>query len=153
LALLLAGAELGLASCGGAHAARIDGTFIQLHAEHANWTANDWQVLFGRFQTLGLRELVVQWTVHDDRAFYPSPSSPSASSHVLETLLRSADASGMEVWIGLFSDSAYWNNVTGEPTAVSAYLDQIRAKSVQTATELREQVTWHPAFQIGRAHV
>src|SRR5205085_11451107 len=51
---------------------RLSGTFLQLWSTHGTWTEEAWQRLFGYLERLRISEIVVQWTVYDNIAFYPS---------------------------------------------------------------------------------
>ena len=113
--------------------APLEGTFLQLSLPHKGWTETRWVELFGYFRRLGLSQVVVQWTVSDDAAFYePAGNSDSA----LNTILMVAAQSGMKVWVGLYHDSKYWTRIGLDPRATSLYLEHLRSKSLAIARDL-----------------
>ncbi len=129
-------------------AARLGGTFIQLSDAHGDWTVDDWKPLFDDFQSLQLSQLIVQWTVYDATAFYPSESYRERVNPQLETILKLADEAGMRVRVGLAHDSQYWDKVGRRRIAsVGAYLRRLRYRSLSIARELVPLVADHPSFQ------
>ncbi len=63
------------------------GTFIQLSQAHGSWDEDSWRRLFGYLAQLRAREIVVQWTVYDDTAFYPTARHAQVAQPPLETIL------------------------------------------------------------------
>jgi hypothetical protein len=119
---------------------RLTGTVLQLLRENADWPPDRWSELFGYFQALGLHEVIVQWSVVDNLAFYESAKfSPVHTA--LEAVLREADRRGMLVQVGLVHDSDYWSRIAQDPAAVAAYFDQLRFRSLTAAQELANLVS------------
>jgi uncharacterized protein DUF4434 len=127
--------------------ARLHGTFIQLLRANAAWDEATWRDVFSSFRRLGLTDIVVQWTVHGDLAFYPSEVVASVERPPLETILALADELGLGVLIGLAADPAYWDMIRGDPERVATYLHQLHARSRTVARELAPRVTRHPSFR------
>jgi hypothetical protein len=142
---LLAIAVVGIGQGADVPPPRLQGTFLQLTSGHAAWTDEDWRRLFGYFVRLRISELVVQWTLYDDVAFYPG-SRPSPVSGALPAVLRRADEHGMTVTVGLAHDSAYWAKVARDPALVEVYLRTLEQRSLGVARELAPIVAAHRSF-------
>ena len=126
---------------------RLQGTFLQLWSTHGTWTEETWLRLFGYLERLRVTELVVQWSVYADIAFYSSERHTPVPQPPLSTILRLAAQRGMTVLVGLASDPAFWSKVTREPALVQSYLRASRARSEAVARELVPLVASYPSFQ------
>lgn len=128
-------------------AAPLQGTFIQLNSAHRHWMEDDWKRLFNDFQSLGLSQLILQWTVYEDTVFYLSAEERDKGTPPLEAILQRADAAGLRVRVGLVYDPQYWEKIGQRGIAsVSAYLRQLRYRSLRTARELLPRLIAHPSF-------
>jgi hypothetical protein len=125
---------------------RLGGSFIQVLEEHGNWNSARWDQLFETLNRAGIHELIVQWTVLNGVAIYPSRAFRSIANAPLENILARADAAGMRVLIGLVHETDYWTNIQHDPAAVSAYLSKLRTKSELATHELALVVKSHPSF-------
>jgi uncharacterized protein DUF4434 len=126
---------------------RLHGTFLQLWSTHGAWTEETWQRLFGYLERLRVAELVVQWSVYEDLAFYPSARHTPVPQPPLSTIMRLAAQHRMTVLVGLASDPAFWTKVAREPDLVESYLRASRARSESVARELVPLVASHPSFR------
>jgi hypothetical protein len=122
----------------------MQGAFIQLVDENGAWDKATWLALFGHLRELRIANLVVQWTVYDQTAFYRSQRFRSASTVPLETILELADRAGMRVRIGLSHDSGYWENI--KKTDKRPYLMGRLRKNMAVAAELLPLVSKHKSF-------
>ena len=128
-------------------APRLTGTFLQLLEEHGSWTDAQWAQLFDSLKSLGVQDIVVQWSVVGNLAFYPSLEFRTVRNVPLETVLRMADSAQMKVRVGLISDPAYWSYVQKDPQQVADYLQGLRDKSLAAAGELAPMLKRHPCVQ------
>lgn len=126
---------------------RLQGTFIQLWRTHSEWTPEDWSRLFDYFRQLRLSRLVVQWTVYEETAFYPSQTFQAVPNPPLKTILRLADAAGMKVYVGLAHDPTFWEKIRRDPVLVEVYLRRLRLRSESAVGQLAPLVRHHPSFQ------
>lgn len=126
---------------------RLDGTVLQLLAVHGDWSPNRWSELFRAFHALRLSQIVIQWTVYDDMAFYPSRRFTPVALPPLKTILDLAHEHGIRVLVGLAHDSGYWERVAREPDSIEPYLKSLQERSVWIARELAPLVGSHPAFE------
>jgi hypothetical protein len=122
--------------------ARLTGTFLQLDARHREWSEPQWSELFDRFRKLELSQVIVQWTVFDETAFYAGGTGVSP----VERILAIAQREEMSVWLGLCHDSRYWRWVGGEPKAAGRHLARLRSRSLAAARDLATLAKASPAF-------
>jgi len=127
--------------------ARLQGTFIQLLNVHGEWADENWCELFGYFRQLRLSQLVVQWTVYEETAFYPSQDFKTVANPPLETILHLADGAGMKVLVGLAYDPKFWERIRRHPALVEVYLRRLQFRSKSVASQLTPVVRKHPSFQ------
>lgn len=125
---------------------KLAGTFLQLTAEHGTWHRIQWYELFLELERLSLRHLVIQWTVYDDLAFFPSTVARNVPHPPLETLMQLADEFGFRVRVGLSHDSQYWREINGSPNVVQVYLGRRILAMRKTLPELLAVVRKHPSF-------
>jgi len=120
------------------------GTFIQLVDENAAWPESAWRSLFADLQKLGVRKLIVQWSVYEGKAFYASKHFTTVDTRPLETILALADAADLRVLVGLSHDPYYWISIQDQEKR--AYLlDRLR-KNTKAAAELAPMVSQHRSF-------
>ncbi len=126
---------------------RLRGTFLQLTAAHGDWQPGDWARLFGYFKELHLSQLVIQWTVYDDLAFFPASDFRQAANPPLPIILQQADAAGLHVLVGLAHDPGYWEKIRRDPALVEVYLRRARLRDEAIAGQLAPQLQNHPSFR------
>ncbi|HPX62390.1 MAG TPA: DUF4434 domain-containing protein [Deltaproteobacteria bacterium] len=114
---------------------QISGTFIQLQEQHNRWDNKQWDILFDQLQSLGIRQIIVQWSVNDNMAFYRSKVFKSAVSPPVEHILATASQRGMDVYVGLAADPLFWENIKYDYN-IEEYLKRLRLKSELAAREL-----------------
>ena len=139
--------ELTLAAATSSPPRRFQGTFIQLLRTHGEWQPQDWTTLFRYLKELQLSHIVIQWTVYDDLAFYPTPGGPQTPNPPLETILRLADEAAIAVYVGLVYEPKYWEQIRQPLPQVEKYLGRLRSHSVSVASQLLPIVQQHPSFQ------
>jgi hypothetical protein len=127
-------------------AARIGGTFIQLLNSHGDWKQETWTELFSQFKRLGIGEIIIQWSLYDDTAFFPTADFKTVHNPPLETVLRLADEGQMRVFVGLAHDSTYWQKIKRDPALIEVFLRRLRVKSEKVAEVLAPMVRKHPSF-------
>lgn len=117
------------------------GTFIQIIPNvHKTWTTNQWVVLFDHLNKLGIKKLVVQWSVYNDHISFEGDQKNSIIVPGLEHVLTLADQHHMQVYLGLNYDASYWKNIEKDHKFVENYLQQLEKKNIQLANKL--SVLW-----------
>jgi len=127
--------------------APLGGTYLQLTSDHGRWEPAKWIELFSSFGELGLSELIIQWTVYEDTAFYSPSKIQPVVNPPLEMILDLAAQSHMQVLVGLAHDPDYWTKVQRDTSLVEVYLKRLRTKSLDIAQELFPIVSKYPAFK------
>ena len=130
-----------------APSACLQGTFIQLLDSQAAWKESDWKQLFDYFKMLQLSQMVVQWSMYDNTAFYPSANFKSSANSPLEWILQMADEAGMHVMIGLAHDTQYWEKISHGQKEKEAYLSTALARSATVAREVEPLARKFRSFQ------
>lgn len=130
-----------------AAAPRLQGTFLQLTEAHGSWQPSQWTRLFQYFKELGLSQLVIQWTVYDDLAFFPTADYRQVPHPPLPAILQLADAAGLQVWVGLAHDPGFWEKICRDPELVEVYLRRMRLRDQAIAEHLAPQLQGHKCFR------
>jgi hypothetical protein len=133
LACLMPLARPALAS---AEAPRFTGTFLQLLDDHASWSAAQWEGLFASLRAVGVRDVVVQWSVNGARPTYASAHFTAAPAASLPAVLEAARAHGLRLTLGLVHDPAYWEKIKRDPKLVRVYFHRLLLDSLAAAREL-----------------
>ncbi|MBJ6727405.1 DUF4434 domain-containing protein [Geomesophilobacter sediminis] len=123
----------------------LDGTFIQLVEKHGNWEPARWEKLFDELQGIGVRRVVVQWSLLDNRAFFATGSFAAVPKPPVETILALAAQRKMTVYLGLAADSQYWEKIKDQARR-EEYLKRLRWKSERVARELVNTAARYPSF-------
>ena len=131
---------------GAAGQAALDGTFMQLRVEHGDWERAEWERLFGYLRDMQLKRVIVQWSAHDAVRFYRSGPQTPLKRAPLQLILQLAEASDLEVLVGLTQESTYWKDIAGAPKDVETTLQRLRASSLEVARELLPIVSAHRSF-------
>jgi hypothetical protein len=122
----------------------LQGAYIQLVNENGAWDKARWRTLFDGFHKLQIRNLIVQWAVYDQLAFYRSQRFETIPAAPLETILALADDAGIRVMIGLSHDSAYWERISKNDKR--SYLIERLSRNMAVAAELSPLASAHPSF-------
>ena len=124
----------------------LNGTYIQLLDQHGSWSRARWEQLFTSFQAIGLTQVVIQWSLLDDSAFYAGPATGEMPKPV-EIILQLAQARGIEVYLGLAAESRYWEMIKLPPAGQEEYLKKLRWKSEQVARQLAGTASGYQSFK------
>jgi hypothetical protein len=127
--------------------ARLRGTFLQLTEAQGGWKEADWAKLFGYFKELQLSQLIIQWTVYDDLAFFQGENLRQVANPPLATILNLADAAGMQVIVGLTHDSGFWEKINRDPELVGVFLRRQRLRDETLVSQLLPQLQGHSSFR------
>lgn len=123
------------------------GTFLQITEVNGRWNEQNWSRLFGYFKELHLSQLIIQWTVYDDLAFFQGENSRQVVTPPLSTILKLADTAGMQVLVGLFFDSSFWGKIRQNPEQVEIFLKRLRQRDETLVGQLAPQLKDHPSFR------
>lgn len=126
---------------------RLQGTFLQLTEAHGEWPPEKWAQLFDYFRQLKLSRLIVQWSVYDDLAFFPTKDFRQVNQPPMETILKLADGAHMELLLGLVYDPQFWEKINREPQLVEIYLRRLRLREQEAAKAILPLAQAHPSFR------
>lgn len=116
---------------------RLDGAFVQLDRQHEGWTTERWRREFATLSDLGLGTLVVQWCREPGLSHLaPAPDAPLPSTSTVATLLRLANEQGVELYLGLYHDPAFWTRIAAPAPEVQGYLRGLANTHLAVAREL-----------------
>jgi Domain of unknown function (DUF4434) len=120
--LLVISLAMPMTSSPGTGACRgLQGTFLQLTYAQAARPSDDWRQLTDELQTIGIRNLFLQWTVVDRNAFFPTAGYETPANTPLPYILDLAAQADMQTWIGLATDSRYWEEIKQNPELLRVY--------------------------------
>lgn len=122
------------------------GTFLQPLAAQASWTGAEWDRLFAALGAIGVEDVVVQWTVHDQSPFYDSAAAGTAVAPVVAAVADAAPRHGLRFRLGLVEDPRWWRVINGDPAAFARWLTQLRVHNERTARELAPLVAGNAGF-------
>jgi hypothetical protein len=99
----------------------LQGTFLQLTNTQVARPAADWRELIDELRTIGISNLFLQWTVVDRKALFQTARLETAANTPLPYILDLAAHSGIRVWIGLATDTNYWEEIKQNPDLLRTY--------------------------------
>jgi hypothetical protein len=99
----------------------LDGSFLQLTEVQTTRPTADWQELIGELRSIGIGNLFLQWTIFDQKAFFEAARFETVPNSPLPTILRVATGSNIRVWVGLATDSNYWEEIKQSPDLLRSY--------------------------------
>lgn len=115
---------------------RFDGSFIQPWRSHLQLTAQDWQQHMALAQSLGCRQIVVQWA-----GLYGSGGDAdwNVPDSVMQLIFNSAAAAGLQVRVGLPYHSGWWKALQAPELAA---LDAFLAQTLDNARGYLQSAPW-----------
>lgn len=116
---------------------RLDGGFIQYQPWMMNLSPEDWRAEMADFRRAGMKTLILQWLASGDASFLAGEGQRDPTRVILEE----ADRIGMQVFLGLAMDNAWWNRWNDD-----AFLDKIAGRSAALAREIRHRYGQHASF-------
>jgi len=129
---------------------RISGVFLFWRDQLAQDAIGQWRERFGFLRGLGMDALIVQFSVVEGKAFYPSrqfsTAAPAGSDPTL-CLLEAAAESGFSVHLGVASDERNWWDIPFRPADLPGYVEQESERNNLIATELITLYRDSPALE------
>lgn len=99
----------------------LQGTFLQLTNVQLARSSTDWRQLIDELRTVGISNLFLQWTVVDRKALFQTARLETVANTPLPYIMDLAAHSGMRVWIGLATDTNYWEEIKQGPDLLRTY--------------------------------
>jgi hypothetical protein len=127
---------------------RISGVFLYWGERHARGGREGWEKRFEFLRGLGMDTLIVQFSVVEGTAFYPSEHFERAVAEGDPTgdMLKAAAATDFLVHLGLASDEKHWWKIPYQPEDLPAYVEEEPARNNIITRELVERYRDEPAL-------
>lgn len=129
------------------------GTFLQVYDSHLTKDSDGWRHDISRWKSLGVEELVLQWSA------YGSPEGeafPIIESGTLRRLLDAAEAAAVKLRIGLRYDPGFWDHHAHDESSFGGQASQApsdlvnylfrRGRDQQALIAALAPLALHPAF-------
>lgn len=123
-------------------------TFLQLWERHDAWTASQWDQLCADLAELGVQEIILQWSLLTEPAFYwrltPERRSEVPRDRVepapaVDLIAQAAQRHGLRVLFGLSEDSAWWLEIKNNADLVDVFLNRLLQDQLALAQTLIER--------------
>jgi hypothetical protein len=118
---------------------RLNGTFLQYQNFMMQKNCGDWVYELQAAKKIGLTTVVIQWHQFETSRFFPVNAPGNDPT---ECLLKAADTSGIEVYLGLYFHSDWWKS-WDDPI----FLDGQSRRCVEMAEDLESRYGHHSAFK------
>ena len=126
---------------------QISSTFIQIYRSHHEWRHSQWEALFDEFESTHIRELIIQYSVYNNFAHFPTDDFETTDTPPLEKILAIAEARGIKVLVGLNFDEDYWNFLWDEDVQLAGFLNESYVKSMLVANQINEIAQQYKSFK------
>jgi len=118
----------------------VDVTFLQPTVVHEKMNIDEWTDEFARIRKLGIKELVIQWTRHDNVTFYPLQDKGDS---LISRIAEAAKKVDLDLYIGL-SMSSEW----AKPQDLDVkMINQALQESKEAAKIIHSLFGKHPNFR------
>jgi hypothetical protein len=120
----------------------ISGVFLYWRPSMAAEGPREWDERFAMLRRLGMDTLIVQFSVIEGTAYYPSELYPPAAQGDIDPtgeMLEAASRAGVAVHLGVASDEKRWWQIPYRPEEVPQYAAEESARNVEIARELIER--------------
>lgn len=127
---------------GNAASAELNGAFVWL-AWNPGWSQARWSEELALMRGIGMNIVITGYSVNERVADYPTslPALSASGHNPIEKILTDADAHGMDVYLGLILENAWWSQTS------AAYYDGLAQLSMDVAAELYSLYSTHPSLK------
>ena len=138
----------GNVTAGGAAPDHISGLFLCWGGRLAHDGLREWEERFAFLRRLRMDTLIVQFSVYEDTAYYPSQHYSGAVPETDPTgaLLTAAEGAGFAVHLGVASDEKNWWKIPYRPADLPAYVGEEAERNVTIAQELISRYAESPSL-------
>lgn len=121
----------------------LTGSFVTFW-DKGGWAQYQWNGLLEGMREIGMNTLIVQFSAYEQNAWYDTSNdfSTNISKYALTRLLKAAELKEMNVYIGLYFHSDYWNNQTN-----AEWLRLQADRCISVAREVCQQYGSSTAFK------
>ncbi|SMP65685.1 protein of unknown function [Desulfonatronum zhilinae] len=130
-------------------------TFIQIWDRHADWPEQTWDALCADLAEMGVREIILQWTLVTEPAFFwrltperrmDVPHDRVDPAPAVDLIVDTARRHGLSVRFGLTEDRAWWEKIKNEAGLVEVFLNRLLQDQLSLARTLVERYGKDPVF-------
>ncbi|PTN37505.1 DUF4434 domain-containing protein [Desulfonatronum sp. SC1] len=130
-------------------------TFIQIWDRHDDWTEQNWDTLCADLKAMGIREIILQWSLITEPAFFwrltpdrrmDVPNDRVDPAPVVDLIVEAARRHGLSVRFGLSEDPAWWEKIKNEAGLVEVFLNRLLQDQISLARTLVERYGEEPIF-------
>jgi hypothetical protein len=127
---------------------RISGVFLYWGEGVAEASAEQWNERLAFLSRLGMDTVIVQFSVIEGVAYYPSRDLPQAVSGADPTglLLDAADRARFAVHLGVASDEKHWWTIPYQPSDLPEYVARESQRNNAISRELLDLYGGHPSL-------
>ncbi len=130
-------------------------TFIQIWDRHAEWSGQTWDTLCADLKAMGVREIILQWSLITEPAFFwrltpdrrmDVPLDRVDPAPAVDLIVDAARRHGLSVRFGLSEDPAWWEKIKNEAGLVEVFLNRLLQDQLSLARTLVERYGKDPVF-------
>jgi hypothetical protein len=130
-------------------------TFIQIWDRHADWPEQTWDTLCADLAKMGVREIILQWTLITEPAFFwrltpdrrmDVPNDRVDPAPVVDLIVEAARRHNLVVRFGLSENPAWWEKIKNEAGLVEVFLNRLLQDQLSLARTLIERYGEEPIF-------
>ena len=89
----------------------VRGIFLQPNAGYLKRDHSEWLRIFTRLKERNIDTLFVQWSAENGRVYADIPLENHESQALLEKIFQAARESGLKVFLGLYHETTYWQQI------------------------------------------
>ena len=130
----------------GSGAPRFGATFFQPLCAQDAWPRERWASMLDNLASVGVRELVLQWSSFDGMPLYGTPTKKVNAVPLLEKILPLAQERGLTVRVGLAHDSNWWKKIERPAPLVGVYLKTLELECLRVAREVHGRFKTYSCF-------
>lgn len=128
---------------------RISGVFLYWREQMVKEGPREWDERFAFLRRLGMDTLIVQFSVIEGTAYYPSRDHPAAAPEGVDPtglMMAAAERAGFAVHLGVASDEKSWWDIPYRPSELPAYVERESERNNRISRELLEAYGGSPAL-------
>jgi hypothetical protein len=99
----------------------VKGIFLQPGAAHRLQEEARWRQVFQKLRDQNLDTLFLQWSAENGRVYADLELENHERQPFLEKIFRAARETGMKVFLGLYHETAYWQQIPGPPDVLENF--------------------------------
>ena len=103
---------------------KVKRTFMQVYQEQAMYSQQELNNIFLTLKSLGMDEVILQWTSYDDLNLYLFHSNNGRSVVTLPRIINAARLANIKLWLGTHFNSGFWGDLLLDDNILKFKLDE-----------------------------